>query len=969
MKRHTVFTLASALALSLLSQIVPTNAATSQFGAPRERLNFNANWRFHKGPIDDRVQWSQWRWRSGNDLAALAENTSAADWKNAAPTEDVFKSERGFAWFRSTFTVSNVAPSVPLTLKFSGVDDNATIYLNGEKISSHEGWGVAFDVPLGQNWKPNQPNEIAVLVENGAGAGSLGNVELQIGTTTLPRVAETSFSDAAWRQLNLPHDWGIEGPFDPTLPGESGRLPWMGIGWYRKTFVLPASDAGRKIYLDIDGAMSYSTVYLNGQMIGGWPYGYSSYELDLTPYVKVGATNVLAVRLDNPDSSTRWYPGGGIYRNTWLVKTAPTHIAHWGVTVTTPDISKTAARVNVAVSLEKTNSTEPITVQTDIFECDSNGLKTGNRLARVQTTPTTAAQQELQLQLPNPKLWDTKTPHLYVAETSLLQKNQVIDTTSTRFGIRRIEWNATQGFLLNGEKVKLQGVCLHHTLGALGAAFNLRAQQRQLELLREMGCNAIRSAHNPPAPELLDLCDRMGMLVLDEFSDTWTRAKTPNGYARLFDEWSKKDVRAMVRRDRNHPSIILWMSGNEIPEQDDPNNGAKISGRLTQIFHEEDPTRPVSAAVSDARGGYNGFQKTLDVMGYNYKPWEYAKFRAANPNQPLFGSETSSVVSSRGEYFFPVTNDQYGGKSDFQVSSYDFSFEGWASGFDMEEREEDRNPFVAGEFVWSGFDYLGEPTPYNSDLTNILNYHTPEARAAAEKELRELGKIRVPSRSSYFGIFDLAGFRKDRFYLYQARWRPDFPMAHILPHWNWPDRIGQITPVFVYTSGDEAELFLNGQSLGRKKKGPYEYRLRWDDVKYQPGELEVVAYKNGRRWAEDAVKTTKAAAKIALRPDRTVITADGQDLSFITVSINDADNLLVPRAQNSLRFQISGPAEIVAIDNGDATDLTSFSSSQRKAYNGLALVIVRSQSGQKGTIRLRATSEGLISAETNLTSR
>ena len=967
MMRLPVLIFTGALALGVFSPISLPHSASAQTAAPRERLNFNEGWRFHKGTLDDRVQGLQWRWRKGNDLAALTEDTRGAGWQNAQPSDNVFNSEPGFAWFRSRFTVKKAAVQEPLTLKFSGVDDNATIYLNGEQIFVHRGWGVAFDVPVGKKWKADEPNELSVLVENGAGAGSLGNVELQFGAVTIPRVAQSNYNDRAWRRLNLPHDWGVEGPFNPQLSGEGGRLPWMGTAWYRKTFALPASDAGRKIYLDIDGAMSYSSVYLNGHLVGGWPYGYSSYQLDLTPYVKVGGANTLAVRLDNPDTSSRWYPGGGIYRNTWLVKTAPVHVAHWGVTVTTPTISTQATKVNVAVKFEKSGA-GPMMVRTDIFECGTDGLKTGRSLGRAQSVSSIGETQNLQLQIPNPKLWGVGKPHLYVAETSLLQNNRVVDSTSTRFGVRRIEWNATQGFLLNGQRVQLKGVCLHHTLGALGAAFNLRAQQRQLELLQTMGCNAIRSAHNPPAPELLDLCDRMGMLVLDEFSDTWTRAKTPNGYARLFNEWSEKDVRAMVQRDRNHPSIILWMSGNEIPEQDDPNNGAQISARLTRIFHEEDPTRLVSAAVSDARGGYNGFEKTLDVMGYNYKPREYAKFRAANPNQPLFGSETASTLSSRGEYFFPVTDDQYGGRSDFQVSSYDFSFEGWASGFDIEEQEEDKNPAVAGQFVWSGFDYLGEPTPYNSDLTNILNYHTPEARAAAEKELRELGKIRVPSRSSYFGIFDLAGFKKDRFYFYQARWRPELPMAHILPHWNWPERIGQVTPVFVYTSGDEAELFLNGKSLGRKKKGQYEYRLRWDDVIYQPGELRVVAYKNGRQWATDKVQTTGAAAKISLLPDRARIAADGQDLSFITVSVNDAANRMVPRAKNSLQFQISGPGEIVAIDNGDATDLASFSALQRKAYNGLTSVIVRAKKGEKGQIRVRVSSAGLTSAETIVTS-
>jgi beta-galactosidase len=385
--------------------------------------------------------------------------------------------------------------------------------------------------------------------------------------------------------------------------------------------------------------------------------------------------------------------------------------------------------------------------------------------------------------------------------------------------------------------------------------------------------------------------------------------------------------------------------------------------------HSEDASRPVTSGNNGTEAGYNGFQKTLDVFGYNYKPHEYGKFRAGNPDQPIFGSETSSAISSRGEYFFPVGNDQSGGQSDFQMSSYDLYAPGWATTPDEEFEGQDRYPFVAGEFVWTGFDYLGEPTPYNSDVTNLLNYADPQERARAEAELRALGKIKVPARSSYFGIVDLAGFPKDRFYLYQARWRPELAMAHILPHWNWPERIGQVTPVHVYTSGDEAELFLNGQSQGRRKKGQYQYRLRWDDVRYQPGELRVVAYKDGKQWAEQTVKTTGAEAKIALEADRSRITADGNDLSFVTVRVVDATGQTVPRTHNALQFSIAGPGEIVATDNGNAIDLRAFQSKQRNAYNGLALVIVRAKKGQSGTMTLRATSPGLSAGQIVITSR
>jgi beta-galactosidase len=422
----------------------------------------------------------------------------------------------------------------------------------------------------------------------------------------------------------------------------------------------------------------------------------------------------------------------------------------------------------------------------------------------------------------------------------------------------------------------------------------------------------------------------------------------------------------LVRRDRNHPCVILWSIGNEISEQGNTNR-FYIAHGLADIVHAEDPTRGVTAACNNLNAGYNGFQKIVDVFGYNYKPFEYGKFRAANPAIPIFGSETASTISSRGEYFFPVSDDKSKGLSDFQMSSYDLYAPRWATTPDAEFKGQDENPFVAGEFVWTGFDYIGEPTPYNSDLSNLNNYSNPEDKARAEKELAAIGKIRTPSRSSYFGIIDLAGFPKDRYYLYQAHWRPDFPMAHILPHWNWPGREGEITPVHVYTSGDEAELFLNGKSLGRKKKGQFEYRLRWDEVKYAPGELKVVAYKNGKPWATDVVRTTGAAAELTLKADRAKIAADGKDLSFVTVTVADQKGQLVPRSKNHIQFEIEGPGEIVAVDNGDATSFESFQAKERNAYNGLALVIVRAN--QPGKITLKAHADGLKDTTTRITAQ
>lgn len=813
-----------------------------------------------------------------------------------------------------------------------------------------------------KNWVTATGNELALSPGAARAARPTGNLGEDVAYT------RADFNDNGWRQLDLPHDWGIEGPFTQDYPGETAKLPWWGVAWYRKHFTVAAADQGRRLFLDIDGAMAYASVWLNGKFVGGWPYGYASFELDLTPYVEFGKENVLAIRLDNPPDSSRWYPGGGIYRNVWLVKTAPVHVAHWGTYVTTPEVSAAAATVNIRATLANdAASLMNVTVKTQIYELNSAGQRTGAPVAasssqEVKVSAHAGEVIEARARVTRPRLWSLQTPNLYTAITTIEQNGKLLDRYETHFGVRTIKFDATQGFFLNGEHVRINGVCDHHDLGPLGAALNTRALERQLEILKEMGVNAIRTSHNPPAPELLELCDRMGLVVMDEGFDCWRQAKKKNDYHLLFDDWHEKDWRAQIRRDRNHPSVILWSTGNEIEEQRKP-EGLKIAEELVRIAHEEDPARPATAGCNHTEAGYNGFQKIVDVFGYNYKPYEYGKFRQSNPAIPLFASETASTVSTRGEYFFPISDDKSKGLADFQVSSYDLSAPPWATTPDAEFRGQDEFPFTAGEFVWTGFDYLGEPTPYWSDWKSMLDFTDPQERARAAEELKTLGKIRVPSRSSYFGIVDLDGFKKDRFYIYQARWRPELPMAHILPHWNWPERAGQVTPVHVYTSGDEAELFLNGRSLGRKRKEKFQYRLRWDDVVYEPGELKVIAYRNGKRWAEDVVRTTAPAAKLMLEPDRARIKADGQDLSFVTVRVADKNSLLVPRSKNHVRFELSGPGEIVAVDNGDPTSHESFQTKERDAFNGLVLVIVRSRAGQPGTIRLRAQADGLTGVE------
>ncbi|MEX2093703.1 MAG: beta-galactosidase GalB [Pirellulales bacterium] len=796
--------------------------------------------------------------------------------------------------------------------------------------------------------------------------------------------AQSDFDDSKWRKLDLPHDWGIEGPFIQDEPGETAKLPYWGVGWYRKHFEVPASDQGRQLYLDVDGAMSYANVWINGHYAGGWPYGYTSWRINLTPYIRFGGENVIAIRLDNPPKSSRWYPGGGIYRNVWLVKTQPLHVAQWGTRITTPEVSEETATLKVEVTVDnRSKQRAAAKVSALIYSFSKDGKRSATPIAKtkpvtVKVAADSSATAVLSTQIPQPQLWSPEHPHLYAAQVVVSQGQFDMDECETTFGIRTIKFTPQDGFVLNGRPTKIHGVCLHHDLGALGAAFNLRARERQLEKLKELGCNAIRASHNPLEPEFLDLCDRMGFLVMDEAFDAWRMPKRDNDYHLLFDDWAERDLRAMIRRDHNHPSVVLWSLGNEIYEQRDGKN-VPLAKQLADIAHEEDPTRPVNMALHVVEASTNGFQDAVDVFGYNYTPFGYEEFRQKNPEIPLIGSETSSCTSTRGEYFFPVDEaDKRSGRVNYQVTSYDYSAPKWAMAPDVEFKAQDENNFVAGEFVWTGFDYLGEPTPYDTDLlatdaTEMLKFTDPALERQAADDLAKFKKIRVPSRSSYFGIFDLCGFPKDRFYIYQARWRPELPMTHILPHWNWPERVGQVTPVHVYTSGDEAELFLNGRSLGRKKRGPFDYRLRWNDVVYEPGELKVVAYRNGKEWATAVVKTTGPPAALTIAADRNVIRTairnDGDDLSFLTVTVVDKDGNLVPRSKDPIRFTIEGPGEIVATDNGDPTSHESFQSPKRDAFNGLCLVIVRAQHGQSGTITLHAESPELERAETKIEAR
>ena len=775
---------------------------------------------------------------------------------------------------------------------------------------------------------------------------------------------KSDFDDSEWRHLNLPHDWAIEGPFNIDYNGSTGKLPYWGIRWYRKTLELSQDDAGKQIYLDIDGAMSYASVWCNGQYVGGWPYGYASFRLDLTPYIKAGQKNVLAIRLDNPDDTSRWYPGSGIYRNVWLVKTSPVHVEQWGTFVRNQQVDSEIAVMEMGVNIENHAGKDvQVKLQTSVYLQGKDGRPVGEEVTQSMTKDIAIKKDSwsgarFQFKVDKPKLWDIDTPNCYVAVSRVFMDGKEMDSYETPFGIRTIEFTHDQGFMLNGQKVAIKGVCMHHDLGALGAAFNEVAAERQLRIMKEMGANAIRTSHNPPAPELVALCDRMGLMMQLELADTWQKGKRKNDYNLLFDDWSEADMRSLVRHYRNHPSVIMWSIGNEMPDQT-TDQGVIIARNLTAYCHDEDPTRPTSLGCNKRDAVFRDIVNQVDIFGLNYFHKTYPVFKEQNPTRRYHASETSSATSSRGEYFFPVTTDVNDSRSGFQLSSYDMTTIGWGCAPEVQFKMNEEYPFMSGEFVWTGFDYLGEPTPYNKDLTNLLNFSDPNELEKARKELEELGKIKTPSRSSYFGIVDLCGFPKDRYYNYKSYWRPDVPTVHILPHWNWQERIGEITPVHIYTSGDAVELFLNGKSLGRREKAHSYDRLTWDDVRYEPGSLRAIAYKNGQKWAEELVETTGKPAALQVTAEKTELKNDGTDLSFIRVAVVDSQGRVVPRSKNHLKFSVTGPAEIIATDNGDATSLLPFQLSERDAYNGLALVILRSQYMKQGKVVLTVESKGL----------
>ena len=768
-------------------------------------------------------------------------------------------------------------------------------------------------------------------------------------------------SSEVWEDVTIPHDWAIYGPFSrdndlqtvavvqngeetaTVKTGRTGGLPYVGVGWYRRTLdVTP----GKKATLLFDGAMSEARVYVNGEEVIFWPYGYNSFHCDITPFLTAdGKDNEIRVRLENRPQSSRWYPGAGLYRNVWLIETEKVHIPVWGTYITTElDPSLLEASVNIRTEIEGITTEETVSLITVIRDANGRFITSIESLTGAEQAAAEGGIAVLnqKVTVEQPRLWFPETPELYTAYSRIYVQDKdgnrtLSDFHATTFGIRSIEVRPETGFYLNGVNRKFQGVCLHHDLGPLGAAVNTSALRHQLTMLKDMGCDAIRTTHNMPAPELIQLCDEMGFMVMIENFDEWDVAKCLNGYHRYFDEWAERDMVNMLRHYRNNPSVVMWSIGNEVPTQWTP-GGYEVATFLQDICHREDPTRPVTCGMDQIDAIlHNGFGAVLDVPGFNYRAHRYLEGYETLPQKVLLGSETSSTVSSRGVYKFPVEKKYDALYDDHQSSSYDLEYCSWSNVPDDDLALAEDYPWTMGQFVWTGFDYLGEPSPYDTDAW--------------------------PNHSSMFGIIDMASIPKDRYWLYRSVWNRDSATLHILPHWNWEGREGEVTPVFVYTSYPRAELFLNGRSLGIREKCDstlqHRFRLMWNDVRYEPGELTVVAYDSeGNKAMQKSVRTAGEPYALELISARESLSADGKDLLYVTVRIVDRDGNLCPLDSRKVHFDVSGAGEFRAVANGDPTCLELFHEPEMSAFGGMLTVIVQSQE-KAGRITLKASADGL----------
>lgn len=819
--------------------------------------------------------------------------------------------------------------------------------------------------------------------------GFLSSVSAQVRTEFLlekgwkftrednPESVQPAFDDSQWQSVTVPHDWAIYGPFSSQNDkqhvaisqdgqkeamehaGRTGGLPFVGVGWYRTTLDIPQFTSGKKAFILFDGAMSHAQVYINGKKVGYWPYGYNSFWFDITPYIQAGQSNTLAVRLENMPESSRWYPGAGLYRNVHVVVTEDAYIPIWGTYITTPQMNDKFARVRVETKVNLPEQADPSQYRIKTILCKPDGSRLQEKMQPLTDIVYNKGVMVQEFIVEDPELWSPEHPTLYTAVSNVYKgEDQLKDEYTTRFGIRSIEIIPDKGFFLNGQRTVFKGVCNHHDLGPLGAAVNDAAIRRQIRMLKDMGCNAIRTSHNMPAPELVRACDEMGIMLMAESFDEWDKAKCANGYHTLFDEWAEKDLTNLIHHYRNNPSVVMWCIGNEVPTQWDE-GGCKTARFLQDICHREDPTRPVTQGM-DAPDAVvnNNFAAVMDVPGFNYRPFRYQTNYAKLPQQVILGSETASTVSSRGVYKFPVERKAMAVYDDHQSSSYDVEHCSWSNLPEDDFIQHEDLPYCIGEFVWTGFDYLGEPTPYYTNW---------------------------PSHSSLFGIIDLAGIPKDRYYLYRSHWNKDEKTLHILPHWNWEGREGEITPVFVYTNYPSAELFINGKSQGKRTKDlsveidssyteaaqksferQKRYRLMWMDTKYEPGTVKVVAYdENGKAVDEAEIHTAGKPHHIVLTADRNQLQADGKDLSFINVKIVDKDGNFCPNETRQIKFKVKGAGTFRAVANGNSVSLESFQEPQMKLFSGQLTAIVQSAE-EAGTITFEASAPGVKSAKLTL---
>lgn len=785
------------------------------------------------------------------------------------------------------------------------------------------------------------------------------------------------YDDSGWRKLNLPHDWAIEGDFSKDNPSGTGggALPG-GIGWYRKVFTVDKADLGKRLYIDFDGVYMNSTVYINGHKLGTRPYGYISFSYDLTPYINWDGKNVVAVRVDNAEQpNSRWYSGCGIYRNVWLTRVSPVHVAQWGTFVTAENVSENGALLKIHTKVQyDADSTETTQVTLLSQLLDASGKVVGEATSDVELQAGTSKDIPQEITVANPQLWNLENPYLYKVKTVLSQNGQTVDTYYTNTGIRTFSFDVEKGFILNGKQVKINGVCMHHDLGCLGAAINTRAIERQLEILKEMGCNGIRCSHNPPAPELLDLCDRMGFIVMDETFDMWRKRKTAHDYSRYFDEWHERDLTDLVVRDRNHPSIFMWSIGNEVLEQwsdakadtlslaeanlilnfghsedmlakeGEISVNSLLTKKLADMVRALDPTRPITSGCNEPNPNNHLFRSgALDIIGFNYHHEWFAGVPENFPGKPFLVTESVSGLMTRGYYrmnsdsmyIWPKRWDIPFFDESFSCSSYDNCHVPWGSTHEETWRLVKNSDFISGQYIWTGFDYIGEPTPYG-----------------------------WPARSSYFGIVDLAGFPKDVYYMYQSEWRPDKTVLHLFPHWNWEP--GQTIDLWAYyNNADEVELFINGNSQGVRSKGKDDLHVCWR-VTFEPGTVKAVSRKDGKVVAEQEIHTAGEPAQVRLTPDRASIHADGRDLSFVTVEILDKDGNLCPNADNEVTFDVQGDGFIAGVDNGSPISMERFKANHRKAFYGKCLVVIQNN-GKSGNISLTATADGLEKDNVSIT--